>query len=142
MATWITITLSDLNDARAAKLVEALRTKALAEGQTDPMPRIVTKVATEIRDSIAFGGVAVSATAEALPLGLKDVAVQKIIRVLKSRLLMELTEDERSDETLYQKRLEQLNRGAWPVEPTDDPIATPSIPPASGYFGSAAPVSL
>ena len=135
MSAWITITIDDLNDARAAKLIDALRTKALADGQTDPMPRIVAMVAGELRDSIAFGGRALSQTPDTVPAGLKDLAVQKVIRAMKGRLLQALTKDETEAEALYQRRLEQLNRGEWPVEAPDDAETTPPVPPAQGYYG-------
>lgn len=135
MPVWINITLLDLQDARAGKLVEALRTKALAEGQSDPMPRLITTTVTELRDCIAFGGAPVSATAESIPAGLKDAAVQKVIRLMKGRLLQELTKDESSADSLYQKRLEQLTQGRWPVDTPPDPMGTPPIPSAPGYFG-------
>lgn len=142
MPAWINITLADLNDARVGKLVEALRTKALADEQTDPMPRVITSVAHEVRDCIAFGGTTLSATVDSIPPGLKDLVVQKVVRALKARLLMALTTEEQEAERLYQRRLEQLTRGDWPVDTPSDPIETPPLPPAAGYFGSAEKVSL
>lgn len=142
MPAWITLTLADLNEARAAKLVEALRTKALAEGQADPMPGTIAKVASELRDSIAFGGRPLSATENTLPPGLKDLAVQHIICVMKKRLLQSLTDDEKAGEAVYEKRLGSLNAGNWPVEAPDDPQETPTLPAQTGYYGGDEKVPL
>ena len=54
MPNWITLTLADLNDYKVGELVEALRTEALASGQSDPMPRFLTAVTDEVRAAIAW----------------------------------------------------------------------------------------
>ena len=142
MPAWITIALNDLNDARVAELIEAFRTEELAAGQTDPMPRIIATVAAELRDCIAFGGRTLSATADSIPAGLKDLAVGKIVRALKTRLLQAFTDDERTAEALYQKRLENLRDGNWPVDAPEDPIDQPPIAKQTGYYGSDDPVNI
>ncbi len=120
MPNWITLSASDLNDARAAKLVEALRTKALAVGQSDPVPRAVETVTAELRAAIGFSGrYVLDADATTVPASLKDLAAQRVIRAAKQRLLMAFTEAEQEDEKLYQRRLEQLTAGKWPVEKPD-----------------------
>lgn len=132
MPNWIPITASDLNDARAAKLVEALRTKALAAGQTDPVPRAVETVVAEVRAAIGFSGrYILDATAANIPGSLKDLAVQRVIRVAKQRLLMAFAEVEAKDEELYQRRLEQLTAGKWPVETADSPLTPAPVQSAS-----------
>ena len=140
MPAWINIVPADLNDARVAELVEAFRTEELGSGQTDPMPRVIATVATELRDCIAFGGRTLSATENSIPPGLKDLAVGKIVRALKARLLQPLTDDERTAEALYQKRLENLRDGNWPVDDPADPEDEPPIPQQEGYFGSNDPL--
>lgn len=125
MPLWITPTIDALNDARASKLVEAMRTKALAVGQTDPMPRIIATVVDEVRSCIGFcASTRLDIDVTTIPANLKDLVVQKIIRVLKGRLLQLLTVDEITDERTYQTRLKQLTECAWPVDKTDTPIAT------------------
>lgn len=140
MSAWINIVLADLNDARIAELVEAFRAEELGSGQTDPMPRVIAMVAIELRDCIAFGGRTLSATANSIPPGLKDLAVGKIIRTMKGRLLQPLTDDERTAEALYQKRLENLRDGNWPVDDPADPEDEPPLPQQEGYFGSNEPL--
>ncbi|MBX3736736.1 MAG: hypothetical protein KF715_08610 [Candidatus Didemnitutus sp.] len=130
---WIIITTDDLNDARVADLVTALREEALGVGQTDPAPRIIQTVVDEVRRCIAFcPNTPLDADAAKVPAGLKDMVVQKIVRTMKKRLLMALTDDESSDESLYQKRLEKLTVCEWPVDKPDTPIAiAPVVNPAS-----------
>lgn len=133
MPAWITITVADLNDARVAELVTALREEALGVGQTDPSPRIIQLVIDEVRRCIAFcSSTPLDADAATVPAGLKDLVVQKIIRTMKGRLTMALTDDEKDAERLYQKRLEQLTRCEWPVDKPDTAIATAPVNSAGG----------
>ncbi len=131
MPAWLQITLADLNDARVAELIEALRQEELGAGQSDPMPRRIQTVVDEIRRCIGFcASTPLDADTAAIPAGLKDLAVEKIVRGLKGRLLLPLTDDEKEAEKLYQKRLEMLTRCEWPVDKPDTPIATPPVSPA------------
>ena len=133
MPAWITITLADLNDARVAELIEAVRTEELASGQGDPMPRRIATVTAEVRRCIAFcTSTPLDADTTTIPAGLKDMAVEKIFRGLKGRLLMPLTEDEVRAEALYQKRLEMLTRCEWPVDLPDTAATTPTVQPTTG----------
>lgn len=129
---WITITLADLNDARIAELVDALRKEELGAGQTDPMPRRITTVVDEIRRCIRFGNAVLDADTAVIPAGLKDLAVEKIVRGLKGRLQIPLSDDETKAEALYQRRLEMLTLGKWPVDTTSNPEASPSVASTSG----------
>jgi hypothetical protein len=133
MPAWITITTADLEDVRVAELVTALRQEALGVGQTDPAPRIIQTVVDEVRRCIAFcASTPLDTNAAAIPTGLKDLVVQKIVRTMKGRLLMPLSDDEKDAEKLYQKRLEQLTRCEWPVDIPDSPIGTAPVNPAGG----------
>ncbi len=139
---WSALTISDLNDARASELIESVRTESLALGQTDPVPRLIAAVVAELRQCIAFGGATISSTENTIPSGLKSLALEKICRTAKRRLLLPLDAAEESAEALYQKRLEQLTRGQWPVEPPDDPAPTSSTIPPTGHYGSTTPIAL
>jgi hypothetical protein len=125
MPNWTTISLLDLQEARAAKLVEALTTKALGDGQPDPSAGIVAKVVDELRAAIGFSGrYVLDAVDSSVPASLKDLAVQKVIRLAKTRLMMSLNDAEREEERTYQKRLETLISGKWPVESPDSPLSS------------------
>lgn len=124
---WISIVLTDLHDARVAELIEALRQEALGSGQSDPMPRILQCVVDEMRRCIAFcASTPLDADDTTIPAGLKGLAVNKVVREMKARLLLPQTAEEADAEGLYQRRLEQLTRGEWPVDiPTNSPAASP-----------------
>lgn len=126
--SWITITLADLNDARVAELIDALRKEELGAGQTDPMPRRIQTVIDEIRRCIGFCATTpLDADTTKIPAGLKDMAVEKIVRGLKGRLMIPLTDTEDKAEAIYQKRLEQLTRCEWPVDATTNAETSPTV---------------
>lgn len=140
MPAWITLTLADLNDARVAELVEAVRREELAPGQTDPLARRIQIVVNEIRHCIAYdGGTPLETDPATIPSGLKELAVEKIFRGLKLRLLLPFTDAEKEGERLYQKRLEQLTRGEWPVDQPAVPLLTPTVQPSTGVALAGTP---
>lgn len=130
---WTTLTVSALNDAKAAPLITAVRTTCLASGQSDPTTSLLQNVANQIRSAIGFSGkYMISATVYAVPPNLQDMAINRVVRLCKRRLEQPLTPDERDEETEFQKTIERLTRGEWPVDVPDDPIsANPSTPAAS-----------
>lgn len=127
---WISITAPSLNDAKAAPLLAAVANTCLAAAQQDPTPALISQIVEELRGAIGFSGkYGVSATDGTIPPNLKDLAVQKIIRICKRRLEQTLTQDDTADESTYQKRLDYIRRGEWPIDQPDDPLATaPSTP--------------
>lgn len=130
---WITITIADLQDARVAELVEALRTEALAAGQTDPMPRLIQTTIDEVRRCIAMCPTTpVDVDAAKIPAGLQELVTEKIVRRMNGRLLQPNSEDETKAEALYQKRLEQLTRCEWPVDTTATPLTPAPVATNSG----------
>ena len=133
MANWTTILIDDLNAGRLSDLIAAAQTTTLGTNNTDPIPETIQKVVDELRGSIAFSGrYPLDADPAKIPVTLRDMAVQKIARLLKGRLTITLNKDEESDERTYQKRLEQLNQAQWPVPQPDTPLATPLMQPTQG----------
>jgi hypothetical protein len=133
MPAWIVLSLPDLNEYKVAELVEALRTEALAQGQVDPMPGIIGDAGREIRAAIAHSGAyTLDATADSIPSSLRGMGAKKVVREMKGRLEIALTEPEKKDEETYEKRLVALTKGAWPVEKPDTPLSpAPVQAPAS-----------
>lgn len=127
---WITLSASDLNDAKAATLISAVANNALASGQSNPVPNLIAAIVNELRGAIGFSGkYQVSETEATIPPNLKDMAVQKIIRDCKKRLEQQYTQDDRDDESTYQKRLERIHQGEFPIDQPDDPmLSAPSTP--------------
>lgn len=132
MPNWFTISADDLNDRKVAELVTALREEALAVGQTDPMPRIIADVTNEIRDAIGFSGrYTLDANPAALPNGLKEMAVKKVVRDMKGRLQQPLDKDDERDAEVYESRLKSLVKGEWPVGEPDTPLSPVPVQSAS-----------
>ncbi len=130
MPAWITITAADLDEARVAELVAALRQEALGVGQPDPMPGIIQKIVDEVRSCIGFcHSTRLDVDPAKIPANLKELVVQKVIRVLKARLLQPQTDDEKAEEATYQKRLMLLTQCAWPVDTTDTPLGVATVQP-------------
>ncbi|MDP2226994.1 MAG: hypothetical protein Q8J78_05920 [Moraxellaceae bacterium] len=116
-----------------AELITALREEALGVGQPDPMPGIITKVVNEVRSCIGFcPSTVLDLDATKVPANLKDMIVQKIVRTMKGRLLQPLSDDETTEEKVYQVRLVMLTQCEWPVDTTDTPISTSPTQAASG----------
>lgn len=132
--TWITITVADLDTAKAAALVDALRTSALrgTPAQADPMPGIIASVTVRIRAEISAGGKTVlDADATRLPPSLKSLALRMVLREGQSRLnavgALPLSDDEREEKKDDLRYLERIARGEISVEASDNPESTPSV---------------
>lgn len=130
--TWITITLAHLSTAKAAALVEQLRTAALGAGQSDPVPEIIVDVTNRIRAEVAAGGKTVmDADATRVPPSLKSIASRMVLREAQSRLSvfggLPLSEDEVREEKNDLRYLERIAAGGITVETSDNPEATPSV---------------
>lgn len=125
MPNWIPITTADLEDAKLAKLVVALQTKALREvpPQTDPTPRLTQKVVDRIRRKIANNRQnKLDADATRIPKGLLGMAIVFILAEMKGRLEMALTTDENKAVDRAEADLKAIADGEAVDEP-DEPIA-------------------
>jgi len=134
MSRWIPITLADLEDSKVAKLVTALRTKALqtVPAQTDPSPRITQSVVTDIRRKIAScASNRVDSDETTIPASLLPLATDLIIFRLKNRLEIELTQDERDTRREHTETLNRIASCADVVDQPDDPIS-PEVESTSG----------
>jgi hypothetical protein len=127
MANWIPITLADIEDAKLAKLVTALRERALkaVPPQTDPTSRLTQKVVNRIRRKIGNNpNNKLDADATKIPKGLLGVAIVLILAEMKGRLEMALTTDENKAVDRADADLQAVADGEAVEEP-DDPIAAP-----------------
>ena len=134
---WTTLTVDMLKDAKAAAMVTALQSAALANEQPDPMPGIITDVVTRIRMEIAAGGkIVMSADAAKIPPSLKRLGLRMVLREGQSRLnalgALPLSEDERTEEKNDLRFLERIAAGDLTVEAPDDPASTPTVQPKVG----------
>ena len=132
MPAWITLTTGQLSDAKAAAMVDALRTAALGSGQTDPVPGIIADVIVRIRMEIAAGGrTMLSADLTKIPPSLHRLALRMVLREGQSRLnalgALPLSEDERNEERNDLRFLERIAKGELTVEIPDDPATVPTV---------------
>lgn len=135
---WTTLTDASLNTAKAAALVTALRSAALAESQPDPIPEIISDVVARIRMEIEAGGKTVlSADVAKIPPSLKRLGLRMVLREGQSRLNalggLPLSEDEVREAKEDLRFLERIAdpRGSLTVETPDDPASTPTVQAAS-----------
>jgi phage gp36-like protein len=130
MSNWTTITSDDLNDTKVAAMVNALRTSALASGQTDPSPRIIQEVVSRIRAEIkgCYKNKLDEDQAK-IPNSLKDLACRMVLRLLKNRLELPLTDDEKDDRRSDEKFLERIARCEVPITTPDNPTDSGEVQP-------------
>jgi hypothetical protein len=127
MANWVTVSEDDLNDTKVAKLVTALRTKALAAGQTDPSERVIASVVTDIRRKIAScRNNQVDADLTTIPASLVPLATDMILARLKGRLELELTKFEEDQLSTHRETLNRIAACTDVVEQPDAAIAAPT----------------
>lgn len=130
--SWITLTVAQLDTAKAAALVDALQSAALGVGQADPLPEIITSVTARIRMEIAAGGRTVlDADASKLPPSLKSLGLRMVLREGQSRLnaagALPLADDEKEEWRQDVRFLERIAKGEITVEASDNPEATPVV---------------
>ena len=123
---WITITISDLEDVKTAKLLTPLRTKALGDGQDDPVPEIMASVTTRIRAEIAgCSRNQLDADETKIPASLKLLACRLVIAAASNRLGISLNDDERAQLRSDERYLERIAACAVPVEDPDNAMTAP-----------------
>lgn len=140
MPTWVAIVADDLNDYSAGAKVSALRSKALAEGQTDPFARVMPDVAATARGYLARGGQnQLSLTANSVPPEAKTHLCWLIIEALQARLpgLALKDEEKRMIDRAWQY-LRDVAKGDIAIATPDDPT-TPDVQAGSAITVVNAP---
>jgi hypothetical protein len=125
MASWIQLNPNDLNDAKAAPLVAAYRSAALADGQGDPATHKIETVCDRIRAEIqACRRNQVSATPHSIPKSLKDLAMRLVIWEMQSRLgdALPPSDQDKTDHRDDLKYLERIAKCDVTIETPDDPL--------------------
>lgn len=127
---WVAITLTDLQNAQAGALVTAFQTSALASGQADPTGKVINDVTQEILGAVGFSGRYTmdasqgTVVPDVLPPNLLNMAVAKVCRKMRGRLEMPLMPDQIEDERTFQRTLQLLRDGRYPVTATSNPSGT------------------
>ncbi len=128
MTAWITLTPENLNDYLAAAQVDAIRTKALAAGQSDPLVEIISDAARRIRAEIrGCPSNRVSAIVGAVPPELKSTAISLIVEAAQTRLPgLKLSEGQKRAADNARSYLQRIARCEVPVSAPDDPQEPPT----------------
>lgn len=134
MQNWISLTVGDLMDGKAAALVTALQTSALGTGQTDPTQNILDAVTTRIRAEVrGCAANRLDADPSKIPASLKGVAVRMVLREMESRLQLALTPDEIREEQQDLSLLQRVSQCQIPVEQPltigTDQLQAPALTP-------------
>lgn len=126
MSQWISITIADLNNAKIAALVDALRTAALAAGESERSAEIIQRVVDRVRRKIASCRQnRLDADLATIPQGLKDDVIKLIIADLKNALEEDLTSAETSELSRINSDLNRIASCQDVVEQPDDAIDAP-----------------
>ena len=128
MSNWRPIVLNDLTAASVSGKVTIVRNAAAARSLPDPMPPAIALVTQELRAAIGFSGkYTVDQDPTALPSGLLDLGIKKVVREMTRAVNLPLNPDEQSDERTFESRLEKIRTGNWPIDPADNPVAVPQV---------------
>lgn len=122
MSNWIQITVEDLYAYLVAAQVEALRKRALAKNQEDPVEAVIRNVSENIRAQIASNKKnALSQTAYALPPELKNEACILILEVAQTRTPgLKLTADQVRLANEARVQLQKVVSGAFIITQPND----------------------
>ena len=121
---WITLEPTDLNDYLVGPQAAAVRTAALATGQSDTWTNVMTDVVNEIRSAIR-GNIRnlVSATPLSIPSDLKRTALVMIRNALQGRVpQLKLTDDQKDEMKAALRLIERIQAGNVVITAPPDPL--------------------
>ena len=95
---WITLTESDIQATLSGPELTALKTAALAAGQSDPLPDILARVTREVRGYVAGCDKNTLGDGDTIPDELEGAAVALARYYLCTRLPVRLLTEERKEE--------------------------------------------
>lgn len=119
--SWIKITEEKLATYQAGKLVDAMKTKALGDGQENPLPEAIRVVVEKIRGAIAAGGYSLDKDTSLIPAELERDAFALVVAVAKPRLSLELKDDEKTANLKALELLDKIAVGDFDVSRPDNP---------------------
>ncbi|HEY1791557.1 MAG TPA: hypothetical protein VGG34_01450 [Opitutaceae bacterium] len=138
MSNWVTVTTDNLNASSVSGKVAIIRQIATNKGMPDPAPAAIATITGELRAVVGFSGkYALDTVLTAIPGGLLDFAVKKIVRDMSKTVGIQLTEDERTDEKVYEARVDKIRLGDWPIDLPDNaliiaPVQASTVVPSIG----------
>ena len=95
-ASWTTIATADIQAELSGPEIKALKEKALADGQTDPITPVVEQTIEEVRGYVATyaGDDALPTETDTIPTRLKAAAISVIANRIALRLPVNLADEE------------------------------------------------
>lgn len=127
---WISIEEDDVKTRLAGTELSSYQTVALASGQSDPLPGIITQVVSEIRGYIAACASNALGDGETIPEKLLGTALAVIRYRLTTRLPIEVTEQRELEYKEAIRLLERVSECMFaieePEEEDDESISSPS----------------
>lgn len=133
---WITLQASDLNDYLVGPQATAVRTVALAAGQSDTWTTVMTDIVNRIRSEMRSSQRnIVSETPLTIPPDLKSTAMVLIVESLQRRIpQLVLSDDQKDAANQARDYLKRIARGEVvitappdPLEPDDQQRGTPAV---------------
>lgn len=119
---WISITASDVQTKLAGPELSAVQQVALAQGQVNPLPEIVSQVVDEIRGYIAAHRANKLGAGETIPEKLMSAALAIIRYRLATRLPVKslLTQERVNENDAAIRLLERVADGRFAIEEPED----------------------
>lgn len=111
---WISIDESDVQSRLAGAELAAFKTRALAAGQTNPLPEIITQTIDEVRGYVAVRNSLEEG--EKIPSKLKSATLALIVFRLITRLPLQVSQDRRDENDRAQDLLKEVAAGRFRVE--------------------------
>jgi hypothetical protein len=127
--TWLTISLTELNDYLVGAQVAALNSSALASGQSARFTNIMTDMVNRIRVKIeSCPRNHISATPLTVPPELKWVACYLIVEALQAAVPgLQLTDDQRNQIAKANAQLDRIADCKDAVSVPDDPLVPADV---------------
>ncbi|MFA5264511.1 MAG: hypothetical protein WC378_11865 [Opitutaceae bacterium] len=137
MSNWITPTQADVLTVMAGAELDAVRSQALADGQTDPLPGAISEIVQLVRGFVAAS--ATLSSGETIPRKLLGASLNLIRDRLLSRLpIQDLSNPDRTAQTkAAYDLLKMVRQGDLQVDTADDPITTETASPAPVELASS-----
>ena len=127
---WISIEEDDVKTRLAGTELSSYQTVALASGQSDPLPEIISQVVNEVRGYIAACASNTLGDGETIPDKLLAAALAMIRYRLTTRLPIEVTEQRELEYKEAIRLLERVSECKFaieePEEADDEEISSPS----------------
>ncbi len=137
---WITLTETDVQTRLSGPELAALKSAALATGQSDPLPALVASVAREVRGYVAAGERNTLGPAGTIPDELESASLARVRYELATRLPVAslLTEARKEANRDALARLRDVAAGKFLiVQPPSEDAGPQAIAPQTAYYGGA-----